>query len=117
MTRVGDRDALPVCMVVQMRRELEANVHKGDWLALTPEQHEHEVIYHALKLILAARIHDTEAVREYAADVANQAAMLADAHGALDLEPVAGDDGYDEHGSEELHGLADRLVALIAEHA
>jgi hypothetical protein len=116
VTAHADRDSLPDRMVVQMHHELTVNVHKGDWLTLTPEQHEHEVIYHALKLLLAARASDTESVREYAADVANHAAMLADAHGALDLAHGQGEPGYDAHGSDVLRDLADRLLVLIDSH-
>jgi hypothetical protein len=116
MANTADREALVDRMAVQMRRELVANAHKGDvWLDASRSVHEHEVIYHTVKLLLAARCDDKEGVREYAADVGNCAAMLADACGSLDL-PDSDEGGYDAHGSEELHALADRLLVLIGEH-
>ena len=82
--------------VHEMRRELAANADKGDrpgWLTMTPAQAVAEVLYHAGKLSVAVRQSQRapdprlqlglEEVREYAADVANCALMVADIMGVL----------------------------------
>lgn len=88
--RASARAALLFRMAKQMRAELAANEWKGDgWNAVPLLDLSNEVIYHAAKLDLAVRANDRAAVRELAADTANCAALLADAAGALDLEPPA----------------------------
>lgn len=74
-----------------MADELRANAHKGDragWLTMSSREAVSEVLYHAAKLSYACRQHLQEEgeltkVREFAADVANCAMMVADIHGGL----------------------------------
>lgn len=117
-----ERYRLTALMEAQMRHELAANAHKGDGWAEKPlREHEHEVVYHALKLLLAARYADAgeasarDAVREYAADVANCAAMLADSLGALELGHDPANADYDATGTPELRTLADQVLTMLDE--
>lgn len=109
-----DRRRLLEGMTLQMRHELVANEHKGvGWRDMPLAEHEHELVYHTVKLILAARAGITDAIREYAADVGNHAAMLADSFGALEV-PVGDDEvSYDAIGSQELRGLANMLLQTL----
>jgi len=71
-------------MAREMRMELLANVRKGNrqvWKAMPPMQLLMEVYYHAGKLQQAIVCEDKQKIREYAADVANMAMMVADAFG------------------------------------
>lgn len=78
--------------VQRMAEELAANSHKGDrpaWLAAGPDTMVSESLYHLSKLTYAARQlrqgdGPPEKVREFAADVANCALMVADCAGVLD---------------------------------
>ena len=68
-----------------MLRELVANAHKGDWLALTLERGPLyvELQVHCRKLLLALNAGDPAAVTENAADVANLALLAAYCYGDL----------------------------------
>lgn len=78
-----------------MRRELEANAHKGGrsgdrgWISsMTPEKRVSELLYHVAKLAYAQRQYlqgdgTSEQVVEFAADVGNCALMVADGLGLL----------------------------------
>lgn len=61
-----------------MRRELDANRHKGDWRYLTTGYLLSEVIGHVAKLSHAIEAGDRDATLEHAADVANLSMMVAD---------------------------------------
>lgn len=111
------REQLVDRMAVQMRRELLSNAHKGtEWREADPADLDCDVLYHVLKLSLAVKAKDKDAVREYAADVANCAAILADHFGVLE-NPGNPEDAaeYDGHGNEALHAFADRLYDEIQE--
>jgi hypothetical protein len=86
----------------EMWKELKANRRKGDragWLACHPMQLVMEVFHHAAKLHAAVlelkklpsseagytRSHFRDLVREYAADTANMAMMVADSVGVLNV--------------------------------
>jgi hypothetical protein len=68
-----------------MRTELQKNVHKGPILEWT---NFHELItdleYHKAKLLLAIRVRNKGAMREYMADTANILFALAHSLGVLD---------------------------------
>lgn len=69
-----------------MEKELHANADKGDrpgWLSMTPEIAMLEIYYHVAKLQKAVKSGDSEGVKEYSADVANMAMMMADLYGVL----------------------------------
>lgn len=81
---IARRESMVDCMAKQMAAEMHANRSKGDgWEDAEPESLEYELLYHAVKLVWAGRDGDKLGVREYAADVANHAGMLADRLGAL----------------------------------
>lgn len=72
--------------VTLMRRELHANAGKGDrpaWLKMSADTALLEIIYHFGKLQKAVRDSNSDAMSEYAADVANLCMMLLDICGAL----------------------------------
>ena len=72
-----------------MRKELEANSHKGDregWLQMTVGTALAECKHHYDKMYRAVHSADREGIREHTADVANCAMMLLDVSGLL---PVA----------------------------
>lgn len=93
-----EREHLIDRFVPHMAGELSANAHKGDgWAEMSTADHAFEVLYHGAKLALAVAASDAEAIRELAADVANHAAMLADAANVLD-DPPTGDDRRDDYG-------------------
>lgn len=79
----------------EMMSELASNAHKGDrpgWLSMTSRDAISEVLYHAAKLAYATRQFEQgdgtpEKVREFAADVANCAMMVADIAGVLPDAP------------------------------
>lgn len=78
--------------LAMMRAELHANAGKGDrpgWLQMDVPTALLELFYHMGKLQKAAKKGDVGGVREYTADVANMAMMLADIHGLLPEHPVA----------------------------
>jgi len=68
-----------------MRTELQKNVHKGPILEWT---NFHELItdleYHKAKLLMAIRVRNKGAMREYLADTANILFALANSLGVLD---------------------------------
>lgn len=69
-----------------MRKELHANSHKGDrdgWLGMTSGAALSEIDHHRKKLVCAVACSNADAIKEYAADVANCAMMLADVCGVL----------------------------------
>lgn len=75
-----------VPFVAMMDAELHANAGKGDrpgWLAMDRKTALLEIYYHVAKLQKAARDDEPARIREYAADVANMAMMLADVCGVL----------------------------------
>lgn len=72
-----------------MNAELHANSGKGDrpgWLAMDRKTALLEIFYHLAKLQKATKDDDLAGIREYAADVANMAMMLADICGVLDVD-------------------------------
>ena len=69
-----------------MEKELHANAEKGgrkEWRSLSPAFVMLEIYYHAAKLQQAVKDDDLSGVKEYSADVANMAMMMADVCGAL----------------------------------
>lgn len=90
-------------MAQAMTNELKTNAHKGDWSELDGGEGIHELIYHAVKLALAARGGHRAAVLEYAADVANHAMFVADACGSLD--PALLTDEHVEYLNEDSNPL------------
>lgn len=101
--------------VQAMADELRANAHKGDragWLTMNEREAVSEVLYHAAKLAYAARKfkrgeETAQSVREFAADVANCALMVADVCGVL--EP-SGEQQHEQHDHEQADE-ADRPAA------
>ena len=72
--------------LIMMEKELHANSGKGDrpgWLSMTPETGMLEIYYHVAKLQKAVKNNDIEGIKEYSADVANMAMMMADIFGTL----------------------------------
>jgi hypothetical protein len=99
--------------------ELQANSWKGDhWRDQPADELAFEVLYHAAKLAIAVRLGDTPAsVLEYAADMANCAAMVADNLDLLDQPPRNLDDAapveYDGVGGTDLkHHIRDHHESL-----
>ncbi|MGY4818015.1 hypothetical protein ACVNP3_18960 [Pseudomonas chlororaphis subsp. piscium] len=86
-----DNTLLP--FLALMRKELHANVGKGDrpgWLAMSSDTCLLEIFYHLGKLQKAVKNSDTGGMTEYAADVANMCMMLLDICGApAFVEPPA----------------------------
>lgn len=79
----------------QMYVEMLANAGKGPrrgWLQTRPLTLVLETFYHVAKLQDAVVQKDKKRVREYAADVANMAMMLADRCGVLELARPPGID-------------------------
>lgn len=69
-----------------MEKELHANAGKGDrpgWLQMDSKTAVLEVFYHMGKLHQAVHRGEAEAIKEYAADVANMCMMLVDVCGLL----------------------------------
>lgn len=97
----------------QMRAEMDANAYKGDdWREHDLEQHEQELVYHALKLIYSARSGDKAGVLEHAADTANCAGMLADALGVFADAPKPGNMAPYEPMAG-LHELAEHIISAL----
>lgn len=115
------RERLVELMAEAMLAELRhpTNLSKGNsWEQYPPEQHEFDLLYHSLKLVLAYRGSDPRSIREHAADVANTAAMLADGVGALNVsvEPRPENDdvgtvGLKVHTRLLLQQLEDAIAA------
>lgn len=69
-----------------MRKELHANVGKGDrpgWLLMSSDTCLLEIIYHFGKLQASVKREDGDGIAEYGADVANMCMMLLDICGVL----------------------------------
>lgn len=82
-----DNDETFDSFVAAMKHEIAANEWKGGWSEDTPGHRVWEVLYHALKLGLAVMgDEDPILIREFAADVANEAMLTADVAGALKVE-------------------------------
>lgn len=108
------RDRLVALFAEQMRRELDVpiNTEKGDdWELASTWEHEHEIVYHLVKLLLAIGDGDLAGIREYTADTANHLAMLADTFGVLD-EP---DYTPSEYRGHEQRVAADRMLDVLKE--
>ena len=71
-----------------MDNEVACNAHKGDWRDMTRTEAAHETLYHAMKLAMALRTDDREAILEYAADTGVCAMYAADVAGALDARNI-----------------------------
>lgn len=105
-------------MARQMTEELAANTFKGDqWLDADPGALEHELLYHVVKLLLSGRAQNTEGVTEYAADVANCAAILADKLGGLRKPQPGNATLYIELPKDDLRAAADRMLAALDDPA
>lgn len=72
-----------------MSAELKANAEKGTWDAAEPQELLKDLLYHVAKLVLAVGAGNPVAVHEYAADVGNEALMIADVMAALELPPAS----------------------------
>lgn len=93
---MGKYDEVLRPFVAMMEKELYANAGKGDrpgWLQMDGKTAILEVFYHMGKLHQAVHRGEAEAIKEYAADVANMCMMLVDVCGLLSVdeqpEPVA----------------------------
>lgn len=103
-------------MSKQMHNEMKANEFKGDrYLDADFDLLEHELLYHVVKLLYVSRSRSGEAaIREYAADVANCAGMLAQKHGALSQTVEGNASSYEGVPSKDIrHAIADRMSALM----
>lgn len=70
-----------------MREELEANKPKGNWLDADVDAVVQDLVYHVAKLVIAVQKDDEAAIHEYAADVANEAMIVADIKGVINIYP------------------------------
>ena len=93
---MGKYDEVLRPFVAMMEKELYANARKGDrpgWLQMDRKTAILEVFYHMGKLHQAVHRGEAEAIKEYAADVANMCMMLVDVCGFLPIDeqpaPVA----------------------------
>jgi hypothetical protein len=78
--------------VDRMQRELEANAHKGDWLAWQPDRYDLyvELRHHSKKLLDAIHSADHNLTAERAADLANlcmKAWEMAQKNVTTEVEP------------------------------
>lgn len=123
--QITDRATLVSRFAPHMQRELAANAWKGDdWRARAVEDLAYEVLYHAAKAAVAVGLgepHRHEAILEMSADVANCAAMLADAIHALDEPPASLPEAPDQMpyvghklGSVELRKWAANATAVLS---
>ena len=101
-----------------MRKELEANNHKGDrngWLQMDQQKAVAEIDHHVGKLHGALGHLDVEAVQEHAADIANCCMMFLDVVGLLDIsasaEPIS---VHQDSASAKLSIVMEAAKALIA---
>jgi len=70
--------------LMEMRRELQANAWKGEWITLDMATLLQELYYHVSKLHVEIRKRrDVDKVRELTADIGNIAMFIADTAGAL----------------------------------
>lgn len=69
--------------VARMEKELQANIHQGDWNAWLPSPGlgVNEIEHHLEKLKTALVSGNPEQVSEYAADIANISMRISDVHG------------------------------------
>jgi hypothetical protein len=93
---MGKYDEVLRPFLAMMEKELHANAGKGDrpgWLQMDRKTAILEVFYHMGKLHQAVHRGEAEAIKEYAADVANMCMMLVDVCGLLPVDqqpaPVA----------------------------
>lgn len=83
-------DDVLIPFLSMMRAELHANAGKGDrpgWLRMDAKTALLEIYYHLGKLQKATKGGDPDGIREFSADVANMAMMLADICGVLSEHP------------------------------
>lgn len=83
-------DDVLIPFLSMMRAELHANAGKGDrpgWLRMDAKTALLEIYYHLGKLQKATKGGDPDGIREFSADVANMAMMLADICGVLSEQP------------------------------
>lgn len=102
--------------LAMMRAELHANAGKGDragWLQMDVPTALLELFYHMGKLQKAAKKGDAGGVREYTADVANMAMMLADIHGLLPEHPVAPESAPDDGAEWSIVPVGSPPVELV----
>lgn len=86
-----------------MRREIDANAHKGDRstrLPVTGERWLFEIDHHLDKLARAVEHFDQERTREHGADVANCCLFLLDSLGLLEEDPPAVTYGFSIYGED-----------------
>lgn len=69
--------------VARMEKELQANIHQGDWNTWLPSPGlgVNEIEHHLEKLKTALVSGNPEQVSEYAADIANISMRISDVHG------------------------------------
>ena len=111
--------------ILAMRHELSKNTHKPGWENAGAEVMAESLVYHVSKLLVALTLGNVRAVREYAPDVANEAMMVADCVGVLEMPPaptpvVIGEVVFDvagapENGKSDGGVAAERLEALAKE--
>ena len=82
-----DRQRLVDAFAELMKKELEDNVDKGDWRRMSLGEALFEIRYHLEKTEMAVENKDREHTIEYAVDVANQAMILLDVLGYIDVPP------------------------------
>jgi|GEM_PF-5275896 len=102
--------------LAMMRAELHANAGKGDrpgWLQMDVPTALLELFYHMGKLQKAAKKGDINGVREYTADVANMAMMLADIHGVLSEYPAAPESEPDDGAEWSIVPVGSPPVELV----
>lgn len=106
------QQALVERMAAQMRAELAANAFKGDeWETAKPDDLRHELAYHVVKLLCCF---GPEATTEYAADVANCAAILADRLGGLQKLQAGNLTDYTATPAPDyMRTLADNILELL----
>lgn len=81
----GDKHIKVSRFAAQMRKELDANAHKGDWQEfLNKEEIVKEIQYHQQKLSGAMATNDLERIKEYIADCSNLFMMLGNSYGFYD---------------------------------
>ena len=104
---MGKYDEVLRPFVAMMEKELHANASKGDrpgWLQMDSKTAILEVFYHMGKLHQAVHRGEAEAIKEYAADVANMCMMLVDVCGLLPVDeqpaPVADGTTSDKYKAE-----------------
>lgn len=99
-------------MAAQMEAERKANEFKGgDWQSSSRDEVRHDLLYHVVKL-LACEGHT--ALTEYAADVANCAAIYGSHGGGLRHMQTGNASSYDKTpASDYMHTLASKLEDVL----